>query len=116
MNKKRAIEDDITPLVDLADTFMSQCDTGFPKVSGECESLEGNSPDESLSDYGENILKGNLITEQHKDPDISCLFERPADENEVSNNPVCYFVKNGFLMRKFRPPDDSAEDEWAIKY
>ena len=51
----------------------------FPKSQGN-----ENSPDESFSDYGENILKGNLITEQHKDRDSSCLFERTVDENEVS--------------------------------
>ena len=61
-------------------------------------------------------MKGNLITEQHKYPDISCLFKRAVDENEVSTNPVCYFVKNGLLMRKCRPPHVSAEDEWAIEY
>ena len=116
MNKKKAIEHDINLGVDLADTFMSQCETDLPKVPGESESLEENSPHESFSDYGENILKGNLITEQHKDPDISCLFERAVDENEVSNNTVCYFVKNGLLMRKWRLPHVSAEDEWAIEY
>ena len=83
--------------VDLADTFMSQCETNLPKFSGESESLGENSPDESFSDYGENILKENLITEQHKDPDISCSFKRAVDENEVSHNPIC-FVKNGLLM------------------
>lgn len=67
-------------------------------------------------DYEEKISKGNLIAEQHKDPDISCLFPRTVDESEVSSHPICYFVKNGVLMRKWRPPDISAEDEWAIKY
>ena len=101
MSKKKAIEDDINPDVDLADTFMSQvCETDLPQVSEEFESSGKNSPDESFSDYRKKISKGNLIAEQHKDPDISCLFPRTVDESEVSSNSVCYFVKNGVLMRK----------------
>jgi len=112
MSKKKAIEDDINPDVDLADTFMSRgCETDLPEVSEEFESSEKNSPDESFSAYRKKISKGNLIAEQHKDPDISCLFPRTVDENEVSNNSICYFVKNGVLMQKWRPPDISAEDE-----
>ena len=117
MSKKKAIEDDINPDVDLADTFMSQvCETDLPQASEEFESSGKNSPDESFSDYRKKISKGNLIAEQHKDPDISCLFPRTVDESEVSSNSVCYFVKNGVLMRKWRPPNISAEDEWAVKY
>ena len=114
MSKKKAIEDDVNPDVDLADTFMSQvCETDLPQVSEEFESSGKNSPDESFSDYRKKISKGNLIAEQHKDPDISCLFPRTVDESEVSSNSVCYFVKNGVLMRKWRPPNISAEDEWG---
>ena len=84
MSKKKAIEDDINPDVDLADTFMSQvCETDLPQVSKEFESSGKNSPDEGFSDYRKKISKGNLIAEQHKDPDISCLFPRTVDESEV---------------------------------
>ena len=62
------------------------------------------------------ISKSNLITEQHKDPEISTLFEKAVEESELSKNPVCYFVQNDILMRKWRPPDVSAEDEWAVKH
>ena len=37
-------------------------------------------------------------------------------ENEASQNPTCYFTKNGVLMKKWRPPDVPAKDEWAVKY
>ena len=117
MSKKKAIEDDINPDVDLAVTFMSQvCETDLPEVPEKFKSSGKNSPDASFSGYEEKISKGNLISEQHKDPDISCLFPRTVDESEVSSNPICYFVKNGVLMQKWRPSDISAEDEWAIKY
>ena len=57
-----------------------------------------------------------LIAEQHKDTELARLFARVVDESEVSQNPVCLFTKNGVLMRKWRPPDVSVEDEWAVKH
>ena len=32
----------------------------------------------------------------------------------MSQVPVCYYVKNDILMRKWRPPDVSANDEWIV--
>ena len=48
----------------------------------------------------QSISKSNLITEQHKEPEISTLFEKAVEESELSKNPVCYFVQNDILMRK----------------
>ena len=46
---------------------------------------------------------------------VECnLHERALDENEISQVPVCYYDKNCILMRKWRPPDVSAEDEWTV--
>ena len=64
----------------------------------------------------QSISKSNLITEQHKEPEISTLFEKAVEESELSKNPVCYFVQNDVLMRKWRPPDVSAEDKWAVRH
>jgi len=57
-----------------------------------------------------------LIVEQHKNTELVSLFARAVDKNEVSQNPVCLFTKDGVLMRKWRPPDVSIEDEWAVKH
>ena len=63
-----------------------------------------------------SLSKESRIKEQHKDPEISCLFQKAVDESEISKNPVCYFVENDVLMRKWRSPDVPAEDEWTVKY
>ena len=34
----------------------------------------------------------------------------------MSQVPVCYYVKNGILMRKWLPPDVSADDEWTVNH
>ena len=57
-----------------------------------------------------------LWKEQHSDPAISPLSERALDENEISQVPVCYFVKNDIMMRKWHPPDVSADDEWTVNH
>ena len=67
------------------------------------------------NDQGHDQLsRSQLCTEQHSDPEISPLFERALDENKISQVPVCYYVKNGILMRKWRPPDVSAEYDHQI--
>ena len=43
------------------------------------------------------------------------MFQKAVDDNDISSDPVCYFIKNDILMQKWRPPDISVEDEWAVK-
>ena len=71
----------------------------------------------SLNDQGHDQLsRSQLCKEQHSDPAISPLFERVLDENKTSQVPVCYYVKNNILMRKWRLPDVSADNEWAVNH
>ena len=57
-----------------------------------------------------------LIAEQHQDPEVSPIFSRSVSESEVSQNPTCYFTKNGVLMKTWRPPHVPAEEDWAVQY
>ena len=54
------------------------------------------------------LSRSKLCKEQHSDPEISPLFDRALDANEMSQVPVYYYVKNDILMRKWRPPDVSS--------
>ena len=72
--------------------------------------------DLSPSISNDQLSRSQLRKEQHSDPEISRLFGRALDENEMSQVPVCYYVKNGILMRKWRPPDVSADDEWTVNH
>ena len=42
-----------------------------------------------------------------------CLY---FDEKGVDQVPVCFYVKNGILMRKWHPPDVLAEDQWTVNH
>ena len=74
------------------------------------------SPSISNDQGHDQLSRSQLCKEQHSDHEISPLFERALDENEISQVPVCYYVKNDILMRKWRPPDVSAEDEWTVNH
>ena len=74
------------------------------------------SPSTSNDQGHDQMSRLQLCKEQHSDSEISPLFERALDEKEISQVPVCYYVKNGILMRKWRPPDVSAEDEWTVNH
>ena len=72
--------------------------------------------DLSHSNSNDQLSRSQLCKEQHSDPAISPLFDRVLDENEMSQVPVCYYVQNDILMRKWRPPDVSADDEWTVNH
>ena len=63
------------------------------------------SPSISNDQGHDQLSMSQLCKEQHSDPEISLLFDRALDENEMSQVPVCYYVKIYNLMRKWRPPD-----------
>ena len=52
--------------------------------------------DLSPSISNDQLPGSQLCGEQHSDPEISPLFERALDENEMSQVPVCYYVKMTF--------------------
>ena len=72
--------------------------------------------DLSPSISNDQLSWSQLCKEQHSDPEISPLFDRALDDNEMAQVPVCYYVKNDILMRKWRPPDVSADDEWTVNH
>ena len=66
------------------------------------------SPSISNDQVHDQLSRSQLCKEQHSDPGISTLFERALAGKEIPQVPVCYYVKNDILMRKWRPPDVSA--------
>ena len=62
------------------------------------------------------LSREQLISEQSKDTDLVTLFNQAHTETETSSLAVCYFIKSGVLMRKWRPPDAPADNEWKVLY
>ena len=89
-----------------------QTDPSNPRSGSENDLSPSNSNDQGH----DQLSRSQLCKEQHSDSEISPLFERALGEKEISQVPVCYYVKNGILMRKWRPPDVSAADEWTVNH
>ena len=89
-----------------------QTDPSNPRSGSENDLSPSNSNDQGH----DQLSRSQLCKEQHSDSEISPLFERALDEKEISQVPVCYYVKNGILMRKWRPPDVSTENEWTVNH
>ena len=62
------------------------------------------------------MSRSQLHKEQHNETKILPLLERAFDEKEIDQVPVCFYVKNGILIRKWSPPDVSAKDEWTVNH
>ena len=107
MTQSKSTSDDVTTDVDLADTFLSRVinDDNVSDVTND-----------DFSAKAQTFSRSDLIREQNSDPDVSCLFARSVDECDVSRDPVCFYTKNDVLMRKWRPSDVPADDEWAVKH
>ena len=74
------------------------------------------SPDSSIpvSPKSDKVISSSqLIAKQHRDPDISYIFDRALQGSEMSEDPVFYYTNSGILMR---PPDASVDDNWLVKY
>ena len=108
--------------IDLTDTFIGQYFNNEIKKSLD-PSLSDTQTDSSMSchspprsiDQGHHTLsKSQLIQEQQTDLEISKLIFRALPEDEISQVPMCYYINNGILMRKWQPSDVPADDEWAV--
>ena len=100
--------------IDLTDTFLGQSFkheiTNSLSSSLSDKQTELHNKSESshysaiLNDQGQGhdlVSRSQLCKEKHNDPEILPLLERALDEKEIDQVPVCFYVKNGILMRKW---------------
>ena len=57
--------------------------------------------------------RSQLSMEQHKNPNISSLFQKAVSKTDLTNDPICLNIQNGILMRKWR---SRADDEWTVNH
>ena len=114
--------------VDLTDSFIGQSfkneitrslSHNLPEHqtdSNDSTSVSDHFPS-SLVEEGHDIRsRSQLSKEQHKDPETSPLFQKAVSETDLAQDPICFYIKNGILMRKWRSPEVSADDEWAVNH
>ncbi len=87
----------------LSDTFFTMFNAEDSKI---CSSTN-MSEDVSLS-------RSQLIKEQMSDPELDKLRDKVLPHDEIEKVPVGYYLKEGVLMRKWRPPDIPASEDWSV--
>ncbi|XP_041467467.1 uncharacterized protein LOC121417796 [Lytechinus variegatus] len=64
------------------------------------------------SDVGLNRL--SLIDAQGKDPELVGSINSALSEEEAVNESTCFYMKDDILMRRWRPPDASLDEDWRV--
>ena len=71
------------------------------------------------SNQGEEFLhlcKSQFLKEQEKDPELNSFLQRATPDSKIDQVFTCYYLKHGILLRKWRPPEISANDEWQVRH
>ena len=55
-----------------------------------------------------------MVEAQQADSELKGLFQTACSEAEAEKVPECYYVKDGILMRKWRPPLRPADEDWTV--
>lgn len=99
----------------VEDESIGLCDTFFVKPSLDVSDLPTDSA--SLSKVPKvSVSREHLIKEQKNDPSLASLFVEALSEVDIEHSPHGYFLREGVLMRKWRPLTASAQDEWRVFY
>ena len=104
---------------DLHETFMGHLDNDqdpvsslFPTSNGAEQEQQQSVPTDEFS--SDALSREQLLNEQGKDPELISLISSALTEEDAKNVPVCFYLKGGILMRKWRPPDKPANEEWRV--
>ncbi|XP_062610561.1 uncharacterized protein LOC134272333, partial [Saccostrea cucullata] len=102
--------------IDLDETFLSAVLDSESHISSEDQQSKGDVF--GLQEMLDNtpLTRDKLISEQESDVELQGLIEQALSPEEAEKVPVCYYKNQGVLMRKWRPPDASVEDEWQIHH
>ena len=91
--------------IDLYDTFMSTIDDSVPRNIDKSPSVPGDDQKLPLDRGKDALSREQLLSEQTKDPDIVRLSKRALSLDEADKVGECFYIQDGILMRKWRPPD-----------
>ena len=70
---------------------------------------------QSASDVLPTLTREQLIQEQQNNVEIAALIDRALSEEEAAKVPVGYYLSAGLLMRKWRPPEVAANEDWHVR-
>ncbi|XP_067901966.1 otogelin-like [Heterodontus francisci] len=68
----------------------------------------------NLDNPKERFSQSSLITAQQANPELNEVGKSALTEAEAKGVPEGYYIKNGILMRKWRPPHRPTDKEWVV--
>ena len=112
MAKKNAdsARDTMTELVGQMDNSFTDLSTLYHSNKPHSTKVIG----EQVALTNPQLTRDQLIKDQQADQELSMIAQRAGSEQEARDYPVCYFMKNGVLMRKWRPSHVPSTQEWEI--
>ena len=99
-------------LVDLSETFLATTDIDTVKNPTDKSIIQTETPNKEGKETPLNRAK--LIKEQEKDPELAPLFQLTLPKEELDKVATGYYVNNGILMRKWKPPKVPSNEEWSV--
>ena len=95
--------------VNLSDTFLAQA-----HPDQHDETLQMGQDNNEFGKYP--VSTKQLIEKQEADPAMTSLLQEALCESEASKVPTCFYKRSGVLMRKWRPPTVSSDEEWQVNH
>ena len=97
--------------LDLTDTFLGH-------LPGDSPTSANYTAEQQVNELNVHsaLSQQDLIKEQAGDSEVQSLSRYALSDKEAAVMPVCYFWKQGVLMRKWKPPEVPASDEWKVVY
>ena len=81
--------------------------------SNDSTSVSDHFPSSLVEEDHDMRSRSQLSKEQHKDPEISPLFHKVVNETDLAQDPICFYIQNGILVRNLRSPEVPADDVLA---
>ena len=78
--------------------------------------LENHDMPKNTDDSSPPLTRNQLIQDKQADPELVAFSREAITEEEAQDNPVCYFKRDGVLMRKWRPLSAPAIYDWKVVY
>ena len=125
---KKAMLTEIQSDVDATDSFIGQSFTNeitkylshnLPEHqtdSNDSKSVSDHFPSSLVEEDHDIGSRSQLSKETQKELEILSLFQKAVSEVDLAQDPICFYIKNGILMRKWRSPEVPADDELAVNH
>lgn len=101
-------------LVNLSESFMAHPSDGLSNESRPIAKIAPLSNVPCVLNLP--LSREQLVVEQKNDSSLSSLFSSAVPEEDIECMPHGYFIREGVLMRKWRPLTASANDDWRVLY